>query len=279
MSLPEQPNRVRVVGRLLGVAVLGTLLGLSLAVVAAAIAFGFPGRNLGYVTGPVAFLLFGAGLKRLLRWAESKPAPPPSGQSADLPAEEQELFGATLAELRASGKAAAKQQGLTFLLSLIAFVVFGAGFNSVESLLLLIPVLLVHELGHLLAMRVFGYKDLGVFFIPLFGAAATGRKERAPAWEQVVVSLMGPAPGLLLAFGLAIAFRGAAPHPLLEQLVGLTLVLNALNLLPFEPFDGGRVASIVLFGGHPRLRARWGSQRWPRRSARGSWVSSRCSAF
>ena len=34
---------------------------------------------------------------------------------------------------------------------------------------LLVVVLLIHELGHLAAMRLFGFSDLRMFFIPFFG--------------------------------------------------------------------------------------------------------------
>jgi hypothetical protein len=39
-------------------------------------------------------------------------------------------------------------------------------------------VVLIHELGHFLAMKYFGYKDLGMFFIPLLGAYVSGTKKK-----------------------------------------------------------------------------------------------------
>ena len=46
----------------------------------------------------------------------------------------------------------------------------GMGGLSVEMLAILVGVLFVHELGHWVAMRVFGYRNLKMFFIPFFGA-------------------------------------------------------------------------------------------------------------
>src|SRR4051812_15229775 len=44
------------------------------------------------------------------------------------------------------------------------------GSRSWEALALLVPILLFHELGHYLAMRIFGYRNVRMFFIPLLGA-------------------------------------------------------------------------------------------------------------
>lgn len=246
---------MKALGRLLLIGVLGTVLALVLAFGAAATAFAFPGHGLGYLTGPLAVALFATAIVKLLRVTEAKrPEDVAPGAIEDL-----DLFRRVLEELRAATRTTTPR-GALFLLSLVAFIVVGAGFNSLTSLALLVPVLLVHELGHLAAMRAFGYRDLSVFFLPLLGAAASGRKERAPAWEQVIVALMGPAPGLIMALVLiATAGYEVGHSSLFKQAVGLTIVVNALNLLPFEPFDGGRVASIVLFANHPRARVVFGA--------------------
>jgi hypothetical protein len=104
-------------------------------------------------------------------------------------------------------------------------------------------------------MRAFGYQDVKVFFIPLVGAATTGKK----AWQQAVVSLMGPTPGLLAAFGCLVVGGQWFSHPIAQQAIGLTIIVNAVNLLPFVPFDGGRIAGILLFANHPRVRAVFGA--------------------
>src|SRR5688572_22222963 len=97
-------------------------------------------------------------------------------------------------------KAGAQQSGwgkglLLLVVSLVAFVVIGfAQWSSWEALSILVGVLFVHELGHFLAMRLFKYRNLRMFFIPFFGAAVTGRNYNVPGWKKVVVSLMGPLP-------------------------------------------------------------------------------------
>ncbi len=126
------------------------------------------------------------------------------------------------------------------------FIGLGAGSWGWEVVLLLVPILFVHELGHLLAMKLFGYKNTQMFFVPFLGAAVTGRKLNVPGWKKAMVSLAGPVPSIFLGLGLGIV--GVFwEHPLLQQACILTLVLNVFNLAPLLPLDGGWVAHVTLF--------------------------------
>jgi Zn-dependent protease len=123
----------------------------------------------------------------------------------------------------------------------------------------LVGVLLVHECGHALAMRAFGWKDLSMFFVPFVGAMVTGMPKALPAWKHAVVLLAGPLPGLI--GGVAIAMF-LAPAPDAAGLSGglgrdvalLAVGVNLFNLLPVTPLDGGRLLEIALFARWPRLR-------------------------
>lgn len=157
---------------------------------------------------------------------------------------------------RVPARASGAGQGLALLVvSLVLFV--GAQGTLIEApwtfLALLVAVLAVHELGHLAAMRAFGYRDLRMFFIPFFGAAAAGKKPDATGTQRALVALAGPLPGIVLGVvGLvASALWRDEMTPIEAQLVGLLLVLNFFNLLPIVPFDGGRFVSIVLFSRWP----------------------------
>lgn len=142
-----------------------------------------------------------------------------------------------------------QRQKLFFLgISVAAFVAFqysASGTTSPLQLGLIVGVLFVHELGHALGMLASGYRDVRVFFIPLLGAATSGKARGAASWKQGVVLLLGPLPGVVA--GLAIAL--AQPHgPYWLRLLAWTLVIiNALNLLPIEPLDGGRFWQVILF--------------------------------
>ena len=119
----------------------------------------------------------------------------------------------------------------------------------------IIGVLLLHEFGHWLPMKLFGYKNVTMFFIPGFGAAVSGKKQHAPAWQDLVVLLGGPLPGLFGGIAVMIAgyFRQDIPDFWLNA-AGLSVIINAFNLLPFLPLDGGKIVDLLIFRDLPLLR-------------------------
>jgi hypothetical protein len=138
---------------------------------------------------------------------------------------------------------------LLLVVSVAAFVGLGlrggsgtgeAGSSALELLAMTVPILLFHEGGHYLAMRVFRYRNVRMFFIPGFGAAVSGQGYGAPGWKKVIVSLMGPLPGIAAAAVLGIVGI-ALHHPLAVKAAMLGVILNGFNLLPVLPMDGGRV--------------------------------------
>ncbi len=149
-----------------------------------------------------------------------------------------------------------KSWGLAALLigTLALFVLSLAGDVEVGVIAVLVGVVLLHEAGHFAGMKYFGYGDVKMFFIPFFAGAVTGEKHAAPAWQQCVVILLGPLPGIFLGAILYAIFRpGFQPVfiDLAGQAVAMLLVLNTFNLLPVEPLDGGRFLNRALFSRHP----------------------------
>jgi Zn-dependent protease len=135
------------------------------------------------------------------------------------------------------------------LLSLAAYILGeGAGASAVQQTTVLVAVLLVHELGHLAAMRLLGWQDVRIFFVPFVGALTTGRAARVSRVREAVVLLAGPVPGIALAG--AILLTRLREHPLAWD-VGITAVaVNAFNLLPLGFLDGGRLLDRLVFQRH-----------------------------
>jgi tetratricopeptide (TPR) repeat protein/Zn-dependent protease len=137
--------------------------------------------------------------------------------------------------------------GSSFFLFLLASA---SRFQSIQ-LPLFILVLLFHELGHVLAMVAFGYRDTTMLFVPWLGALATGKKENASLAEKVWLSLAGPLPGLILGIGLAIVFPNDTSW--LKDARVMLISLNIFNLLPIYPLDGGQVVESLIFSRRPYL--------------------------
>lgn len=124
-----------------------------------------------------------------------------------------------------------------------------------QTIAMLLGIIAVHEFGHWLAMKVFGYGGMGRFFVPFVGPIDRGRKLHATPWQQIFVILAGPVPGLMAGLGILTAGFFLPQIPLwLLDLGGLAVVLNAFHLLPFLPLDGGRMVDLLVFRDLPILR-------------------------
>src|SRR6266850_4573484 len=138
---------------------------------------------------------------------------------------------------------------LLLVISLAVFIGAGSAQWSWKIAVALVPILLFHELGHYIAMRAFNYRNLRMFFIPGFGAAVSGQNYNVPGWKKVIVSLMGPVPGVIV--GSILGCAGLILHKtVLVKAAFLTLILNGFNLLPVLPLDGGWVMHAALFSRH-----------------------------
>lgn len=112
--------------------------------------------------------------------------------------------------------------------------------------------LFVHEYGHVLAMNRLGMGPARIYIIPFLGGLAKGQRNPRTEWDGVLVSLAGPAFGLVamipfVAVGLALGS--------VEWLMGAFFIamINLVNLLPAPPLDGSKVLGPVLTRVHPRL--------------------------
>jgi Zn-dependent protease len=137
--------------------------------------------------------------------------------------------------------------------SLVAFlVVQQTQSGTALNMGILVGVLLLHEAGHWLGMRLLGWRDLKMFFIPFFGAAVSGRRAGAASWKEGVVLLLGPLPGIAVGLVVALALRTEG-SPALRTAAFMLVLVNAFNLLPLAVLDGGKVLQLTLFQRNRRL--------------------------
>jgi Zn-dependent protease len=124
-----------------------------------------------------------------------------------------------------------------------------AGFIVVVGLLLSI---LLHELGHAFAGRLFNARVSHIDLTGIGGVAHFERSLPASAFARTVIYLAGPAVNLGLWLGLgALAgemFEGNNPMVALPLavLASANYVLMIFNLLPAYPLDGGRTLDALL---------------------------------
>ncbi len=146
--------------------------------------------------------------------------------------------------------------GVLILTAAISVALWGNFFDW-QFAVILLAVVLLHESGHALAMRAFGYRNISMFFVPMIGAAVTGNPKELPAWKQAIVLLAGPLPGLLAAIAFFV-WRGFFPFetPYFDfgQAAVVALAVNLFNMLPITPLDGGQLLEISVFSRWPRAR-------------------------
>jgi Zn-dependent protease len=111
--------------------------------------------------------------------------------------------------------------------------------------LLILGVIAFHEAGHAVAMRLMGYRDVHVFFVPLLGAMTVGNTSTTTVRNQIGMLLAGPVPGLWLAVVSLLVNQAIGPIGLLRATALALLLINAFNLLPVTPFDGGRALELL----------------------------------
>jgi len=162
-------------------------------------------------------------------------------------------------------------------------VLLGMNSGSAQELLVWIVALfvaiLVHELGHALAMRAYGYQPWitlhGMGGVTSRSASPFGRATHSGPMEQISISFAGPGAGFLLAglivggiilsghkitfglggpFGVEIAMEQVGSWTLdrlLRQMLFISTIWGAVNLLPVYPLDGGHIAREVLVTANP----------------------------
>ncbi len=104
--------------------------------------------------------------------------------------------------------------------------------------------LLVHELGHVIALRREGIRASAPMFIPFLGAVISARSLGDNALAEARVGLAGPILGSIGSGACLIAWAVTGSD--FWRALGYTgLFLNLFNLLPVVPLDGGRAMAAM----------------------------------
>jgi len=155
----------------------------------------------------------------------------------------------------------------SFVFLLLLFVVNSGSisFGIAMALLLALSVIL-HELGHALTARAFGYTTNSITLSLLGGCASLIALPRK-AWQEFLTAAAGPFVSFALAGAvLLLDVFGVQIHSfwlrdVLRHAFWMNLMLGLFNLLPGFPMDGGRIfrSTMRLFLSRPKatLVAMW----------------------
>jgi Zn-dependent protease len=104
--------------------------------------------------------------------------------------------------------------------------------------------LLAHEWGHVLAIRMLGLGARGPLFIPFFGAVVQLRSSPVNVKGDAGIAIAGPALGTLSALVCLVIYLWV-DYKIWLVLSYTGCVLNLFNLIPCSPLDGGRIAPAI----------------------------------
>jgi Zn-dependent protease len=128
----------------------------------------------------------------------------------------------------------------TMAVSIAAYAtIWGASFA-----LGFVVLLLVHEMGHVIALRREGIKASAPMFIPFLGAVISARSLGDNAAAEARVGLAGPLLGTL-GSAVCLVIWHATGHDYWRALAFTGFFLNLFNLLPVVPLDGGRAMAAM----------------------------------
>lgn len=120
--------------------------------------------------------------------------------------------------------------------------------RGIHYALLWVPIaflfVLIHELAHAGAIAMFGFGSSQIILGGMGGLTINAR--RAKPWQDMIISLAGPASSFVLAYLSVLVFRNfeiARTDPMLAAFIPLFMRANiwwgVFNLIPVPPLDGG----------------------------------------
>lgn len=142
------------------------------------------------------------------------------------------------------------------------------GLWSVAFVIAVFACVLLHEMGHALAARLYSIRTRDIVLLPIGGVARLERMPERP-WQEVVVAIAGPLVNVFLVVLLlpvALLRSGGGGFSLspsgelsrstfLPALCAANIMLVAFNAIPAFPMDGGRVLRALMSLAMPRSRA------------------------
>jgi Zn-dependent protease len=156
----------------------------------------------------------------------------------------------------------AEQKKNALVRSLMSLLVYAMLFyflfeQNIAYIAAIMVVIIVHELGHFLCMKIFNYTNVKIFIVPLLGAFTSGKKQEVSQWQLSLIIMAGPLPGIII--GTIIFYLNLDLHSdTLKMLAISFLYINLLNCLPFYPLDGGRLVETLFFRQNQIIRLVFG---------------------
>jgi Zn-dependent protease len=116
-----------------------------------------------------------------------------------------------------------------------------------------VVLILVHEVGHAVAIRAKGLRAGVLVFIPFIGGAVTLKDQPRSVYDDAQIGLAGPFSGTIASLIVLQTYKWTG-EPFYLAVAFAGFFLNLVNLLPIGMLDGGRISAAIskwmwVFGG------------------------------
>jgi len=120
-----------------------------------------------------------------------------------------------------------------------------AWMSSLPFALILMAALILHEGGHILAMKRCGMRTKGIYLIPFIGGAAVTDDAFPDRLRHMLCAAAGPLAGLLSILPVFLAVDLTLGWAAAWGAASFVALFNLFNLIPVRPLDGGRILHAV----------------------------------
>ena len=117
--------------------------------------------------------------------------------------------------------------------------------NFSVYILVLLSCIFIHEMGHIIFIKLNGFNILGIEILP-FGINITADNKLASYKTDIMVALSGPAVNITAAFVIFLVIKLNGYVSVLFFAFMTNLIYAAVNLFPVRSLDGGKAASDIL---------------------------------
>lgn len=116
-----------------------------------------------------------------------------------------------------------------------------------KEFLIIFFIIIVHELGHMTAALIYGWKVKSINIYPFGGCVMFDESLNKPLYQELVIMLAGPFVQMLLFFLIYFLMRmGIVSEKLYFLFKNYHYSILFFNLLPALPLDGGRLLNILM---------------------------------
>jgi Zn-dependent protease len=107
-----------------------------------------------------------------------------------------------------------------------------------------VGIIVIHEIGHAVAIRAKGLHAGVMVFVPFIGGAVTLKDQPRSAYDDAQIGLAGPIAGTFASLVFLQVYKWT-DQPLYLAIAAAGFAVNLINLLPIGMLDGGRISAAV----------------------------------